>query len=733
MDSEEIQKSKDITKPAGTAAWVKWRGKWQACIQCSVNDCPASTVKAMPTYTKKTYVAVYFPNFQLYAWVDFQTLRAIEEKPEPLASGSHEDARQSVNDLDAPKTQMLRSLASSVCDISDRLPIKAVVEQAQDANVWKAFAKEAAQAKNYAEIGRLLVRLFGMIIRKYVKAAWLDSSYNRWKDNCESAITASCIENMNKELTSAILWEEVARLWDEPEQSTLGSEWKDWKEAHTTFCPSSKEPLRDEAPQISQDAKEDNKQVKVVQKFLKKRKSPTFCCNNSESLRKKVPSTMLLGLSDCNSAIKGLAVESIFAWHGPKLSTSPTKRDVLAAASLVCCGLHLISGLALKYKVKSNELLKRVTDLCAKENKSYEWMKDGFVCPKGCNSHLKDADLDLTFPLTQIFLPNGVGKSEEYSKALLSKKLCTFSKADDLRDGKGFRQVLCKDLSFGRESLPIPCIVDQDLREPCFCSSCNGKKIHHVDSIFPWETFSYITKRVLNHSLGIDTKNSQLGCACRERKCLAHSCDHVQLFDYDNPDACDIEGRPMQGRFPYNHRGQIILEEGYLVYECNSSCNCRDSCVNRVLQKGVQVKLEVFKTSHKGWAVRAGQNIHRGTFVCEYLGEVLNDAEANQRGEGYDRAGCSYLYDIDGHIDASASRKHIKPFVIDATKFGNVSRFINHSCAPNLINYQVLVESMDCQLAHIGLYASRDIAAGEELAYDYRANRVMYNITLSIT
>jgi hypothetical protein len=26
------------------------------------------------------------------------------------------------------------------------------------------------------------------------------------------------------------------------------------------------------------------------------------------------------------------------------------------------------------------------------------------------------------------------------------------------------------------------------------------------------------------------------------------------------------------------------------------------------------------------------------------------------------------------------------------------------------VNYQVLVESMDCQLAHIGLYANRDVS-----------------------
>jgi hypothetical protein len=36
-----------------------------------------------------------------------------------------------------------------------------------------------------------------------------------------------------------------------------------------------------------------------------------------------------------------------------------------------------------------------------------------------------------------------------------------------------------------------------------------------------------------------------------------------------------------------------------MVYECNSSCRCREDCENRILQKGVRVKLEVFKSRHK--------------------------------------------------------------------------------------------------------------------------------------
>lgn len=99
------------------------------------------------------------------------------------------------------------------------------------------------------------------------------------------------------------------------------------------------------------------------------------------------------------------------------------------------------------------------------------------------------------------------------------------------------------------------------------------------------------------------------------------------------------------------------LQEGYLVYECNQMCKCNKTCPNRILQNGIRVKLEVYKTQKKvilffldkfqitfkaccidfllfhsqGWAVRAGEAILRGTFVCEYIGEVLDKEEEHNR------------------------------------------------------------------------------------------------------
>uniref|UniRef100_A0A2P2KG46 Histone-lysine N-methyltransferase SUVR5-like isoform X2 n=1 Tax=Rhizophora mucronata TaxID=61149 RepID=A0A2P2KG46_RHIMU len=150
-------------------------------------------------------------------------------------------------------------------------------------------------------------------------------------------------------------------------------------------------------------------------------------------------------------------------------------------------------------------------------------------------------------------------------------------------------------------------------------------------------------------------------------------------------------------------------------------CSCNKTCPNRVLQNGIRVKLEVFKTENKGWAVRAGELILRGTFICEYIGEVLDEEEAKKRRNRYGKDGCSYIYNVDAHTnDMSRLLGEQGQYVIDATTYGNVSRFINHSCLPNLVNHQVLVDSMDSNRSHVGLFASRDIAFGEELTYNYR-------------
>jgi SET domain-containing protein len=56
---------------------------------------------------------------------------------------------------------------------------------------------------------------------------------------------------------------------------------------------------------------------------------------------------------------------------------------------------------------------------------------------------------------------------------------------------------------------------------------------------------------------------------------------------------------------------------------------------------------------------------------------------------------------------------------IDASRFGNFARFINHGCAPNLVAVKRLMKG----LIHVFLIASRLIEAEEELFFDYAGER----------
>ncbi|OCT93040.1 hypothetical protein XELAEV_18016106mg [Xenopus laevis] len=77
------------------------------------------------------------------------------------------------------------------------------------------------------------------------------------------------------------------------------------------------------------------------------------------------------------------------------------------------------------------------------------------------------------------------------------------------------------------------------------------------------------------------------------------------------------------GPLGYKHkRLQEPIPTG--LYECNVSCKCdRMLCQNRVVQHGLKLRLQVFKTNTKGWGVRCLDDVDKGTFVCIYAGRIL--------------------------------------------------------------------------------------------------------------
>ncbi|GAA5986334.1 hypothetical protein JCM11641_002048 [Rhodosporidiobolus odoratus] len=118
--------------------------------------------------------------------------------------------------------------------------------------------------------------------------------------------------------------------------------------------------------------------------------------------------------------------------------------------------------------------------------------------------------------------------------------------------------------------------------------------------------------------------------------------------------------------------------------------------------------LKVVWTGSRGHGLKTTVPIKKGDFVIEYRGEIIARDESYRRvlSPDYYASKTSYYFlDYDGFE------------VIDAGQRGNSSRFINHSCGPNL-------EVVRWRLAGVeeyqmGIFATRDIEEGEELTYDY--------------
>ncbi|OEH76746.1 set domain-containing protein [Cyclospora cayetanensis] len=125
-----------------------------------------------------------------------------------------------------------------------------------------------------------------------------------------------------------------------------------------------------------------------------------------------------------------------------------------------------------------------------------------------------------------------------------------------------------------------------------------------------------------------------------------------------------------------------------------------------------QKQLRIAKSAVHGWGVFAAETIRRGEFIVEYAGNAVSEAKANFLEAQYVQSmgGSTYFFKLrDGSI-------------VDATTCGSVTRFINHSCAPNCCTVDILDEDEEDGGSHVGLIALRDIAIGEELSYNYRGS-----------
>ncbi|XP_037048662.1 histone-lysine N-methyltransferase eggless-like isoform X2 [Bradysia coprophila] len=361
-----------------------------------------------------------------------------------------------------------------------------------------------------------------------------------------------------------------------------------------------------------------------------------------------------------------------------------------------------------------------------------------------------------------------------------------------------------QDLSDGCEPMVVPCVNSYDNTMPPPCV--------------------YSAKRIPNEgvNLNLDT-NFMCGCDCEDDcmdkskcQCWKLTLDGAQFGNPNTPiDQVGYEFKRLPNPVPTG------------IYECNTRCKCSKTCLNRVAQHPLQLKLQVFKTVSRGWGLRCLNDVPKGSFICIYAGDLLTEQNANIAGDNY---GDEYFAELDyievvenlkeGYepgvmdddfdddefdpdktkddsdddeyvatvsqgprqtryntrhsVDASNKKKttetpklKVDPasgsnsdeedaqrqlisfmpnadsvefennttnryrsirkfygknesvFIMDAKKLGNIGRYFNHSCSPNLFVQNVFVDTHDLRFPWVAFFALSHIRAGSELTWNY--------------
>ena len=160
-------------------------------------------------------------------------------------------------------------------------------------------------------------------------------------------------------------------------------------------------------------------------------------------------------------------------------------------------------------------------------------------------------------------------------------------------------------------------------------------------------------------------------------------------------------------------RSRPLPAKNSLLYECHENCQCDwEKCSNRLVQKGPHPALDIYREPLKGWAVQCKVDLKEGEFVCEYAGEVIGIKEARRRFSSQLKG--NFIFSLRETFGSNV----VQTFV-DPTYIGNIGRYINHSCDPNLV---VIAVRTDTAVPKLSLFARRDIAANTELTFDYAGN-----------
>lgn len=295
--------------------------------------------------------------------------------------------------------------------------------------------------------------------------------------------------------------------------------------------------------------------------------------------------------------------------------------------------------------------------------------------------------------------------------------------------------------------------------------------IHNHEKITP--NFAYSASRFAGKDVNLNLDPNFLPCCDCKDNCRKRNYCQCQQITVESSYITPIFNKNYVG---YKHRRLPYIQMSG-IFECNSKCSCNNRCPNRVVQMGMRVRLQIFRTKEKGWGIRTLHDIPKGAFICIYAAELLNDSMADDQGKN---EGDEYLADLDyiesieaekedyesaveeeissdesilssdeeqKNISSHTSKedlasKRIKlireenigrklfvpirqlfneqySYTLDAKRSGNIGRYLNHSCEPNCFVQNVFIDTHDLRFPWVAFFAGTFIPAFSEITWDY--------------
>ncbi|UJR10001.1 hypothetical protein I4U23_014224 [Adineta vaga] len=278
------------------------------------------------------------------------------------------------------------------------------------------------------------------------------------------------------------------------------------------------------------------------------------------------------------------------------------------------------------------------------------------------------------------------------------------------------KSILLEDLSNGQENVQVSVYNDIDNNKP--------DKFVYITKIRPIDNriaAAYNDTNMTSCCDCTDNCNDRMKCACF-RKTLSQA----QV----NHDSLVMEKE--KNRYTQSYmlkttgyqRKRLLNPISSGIYECNSKCAChREHCSNRLAQQGLFVHLQLFKDKSKGWGLRTLHDLPRGTFICQYIGELLTSDQGHERAQTMDDKYQTSLdlvrqvrYEISDE-DMDADDDDDEPYVVDGSLYSNLGKYFNHSCDPNMFIQNIFIESHDLHFPNLALFTRTHVKAGQESCF----------------